>query len=82
MEQKMVTGGINMTSTPILKYLRNRALFDPLSAARHIEHCASAGTANNNNAAATRPTINIVCKLRKRIYSSTGAGATGGCSLY
>ena len=42
-EQKMETGGTNNTNTPILKFLRNFPLFDPVNAARHIEHCASTG---------------------------------------
>src|SRR5689334_8468870 len=41
-EQKIETGGSNRTSTPILKFLRNRPLLAPVSAARHIEHCALA----------------------------------------
>jgi len=40
-EQKIDTGGINKTKTPILKLRMNREL-TLVSDARHIEHCASA----------------------------------------
>src|SRR6185369_16171975 len=55
-EQKIETGGIKSTSTPILKLRMNRELVTLVSDARHIEHCASAkvfassttATANTN----------------------------------
>ena len=40
--QKIETGGINNTSTPILKLRMNLALVTLVNEARHIEHCASA----------------------------------------
>ena len=83
-EQKIVTGGINNTKTPILNPRINFALFELVSTARHIEHCASADVLNNSTPAATTITIKAMCQPRQRIYrySSTGAGATGGASLY
>ena len=41
-EQKIATGGVNNTSTPILKLRMNLELEALVSAVRHIEHCASA----------------------------------------
>jgi hypothetical protein len=41
-EQKIDTGGIKSTNTPMLKFLMNFALFELDSTARHIEHCAAA----------------------------------------
>jgi hypothetical protein len=37
-EQNIVTGGANKTSTAILKFLMKKGLFDPPSEARHMEH--------------------------------------------
>jgi hypothetical protein len=51
MEQKIVTGGTSNTSTPILKFLMNEALFEEFRTALHIEHCASAELANTNTMA-------------------------------
>ena len=39
-EQKIATGGVNKTSTPILKFRMKKALLDPASDARHMAHCA------------------------------------------
>ena len=50
-EQKIETGGTNSTSTPMLKFLMKRALFEPANAARHIEHCAEPVSLKANNAA-------------------------------
>jgi hypothetical protein len=38
-EQNIVTGGTSSTSTPILKFLMNKALLEPASAVRHMAHC-------------------------------------------
>jgi hypothetical protein len=47
-EQKIETGGTNKTKTPILKFRMNLPLFEPVSTARHIAHCASAGALLNS----------------------------------
>ncbi|HEU4796009.1 MAG TPA: hypothetical protein VFT02_10295 [Pyrinomonadaceae bacterium] len=44
-----------------------RALLELLSAARHIEHCASAEVLNNSTTAKAAMTTKIVCQLRQRI---------------
>ena len=41
-EQKIVTGGTNKTSTPMLRFLIKLALFEPASEARHMAHWAEA----------------------------------------
>jgi hypothetical protein len=41
-EQKIDTGGMSNTSTPMLKLRINRELVTLVNDARHIEHCASA----------------------------------------
>jgi hypothetical protein len=41
--QNIETGGNNKTSTPMLKFLIKRALFEPERTALHIEHWAAAG---------------------------------------
>jgi hypothetical protein len=41
-EQKIETGGIKSTSTPMLKLRMNLVLVTLVREARHIEHCASA----------------------------------------
>jgi len=41
-EQKIATGGVNNTSTPILKLRINLELVALVNALRHIEHWASA----------------------------------------
>jgi hypothetical protein len=60
MEQNIVAGGINRTSTPILKLRMKRELAALFKAARHIEHCASAPVFANNTTmtAATAKTSN------------------------
>src|SRR6185437_4874819 len=54
-EQKIDTGGINNTSTPILKLRMNREL-TLVSDARHIEHCASAKPCASSITAAAHKT--------------------------
>jgi hypothetical protein len=41
-EQKIATGGVNNTSTPILKLRINLEFVALVNALRHIEHCAPA----------------------------------------
>jgi hypothetical protein len=50
MEQNIVTGGTRSTSTPMLKFLMNKALLEPASEARHIEHCPNAELLSNSTA--------------------------------
>jgi len=81
-EQKIAAGGINKTSTPMLKLRMKRLLVALVNAVRHIEHCASA----YEFASSTKPTAAMIKpKTRHQldlIYgSSSAAGATAGCSL-
>src|SRR6266498_2981186 len=62
--QKIVTGGVNSTNTPILKFLIKNALFEPASDARHIAHCARPDDSNARNAARVSPTISHTRAIR------------------
>lgn len=44
----MATGGVSRTSTPMLRFLIKRALFEPDRDARHMEHCAATATLKTN----------------------------------
>lgn len=71
MEQKIATGGVNNTSTPILKFRMKKALLDPASEARHIEHCDKPVPSSNtisssaapNNAANLVMCVNFISAL-------------------
>jgi len=53
-EQKIVAGGTNKTSTPMLKLRMKRLLVALVKAARHIEHCAGVSElASSTSAIAT-----------------------------
>src|SRR6185437_7989196 len=66
-EQKIDTGGISKTSTPILKLRMNREL-TLVSDARHIEHCASAKPCASSIKAAAHTTKT---KTRRQVQFMT-----------
>lgn len=64
-EQKIATGGVNKTSTPMLKFRMKNALLEPARDARHIAHCAKPvpSSRRSNSNAGTRTKTNLVMGL-------------------
>jgi hypothetical protein len=63
-EQKIATGGVNKTNTPILKLRMKKALFEPAKEARHIAHCDSAVSASStSNSSAAKVSDEYLCSL-------------------